>query len=78
MDIDPSIFDHAESTARAYYAATDADVRLLAEAWQHAYEDWASEMDARGYITPDGLQKKRGVEYGCGNPKCTDCYEPKR
>lgn len=25
---------------------------------------------------PKGLQPKPGVEYGCGNAACRDCYEP--
>lgn len=24
---------------------------------------------------PKGLQPRPGVEYGCGDPKCRDCYQ---
>lgn len=24
----------------------------------------------------DGIRRKRGVEVGCENPQCDDCYEP--
>lgn len=27
-------------------------------------------------IVPDGLQPCEGVEYGCGDSRCTDCYKP--
>ena len=46
MGIDPKIYADAEDIAKADHPhATDDDVRELAEAWQCAYEDWASDMD---------------------------------
>ena len=47
IGVDQNIWDRAEDTAKADHPeATESDVRTLAEAWQKAYEDWASDMDA--------------------------------
>lgn len=46
--VDSSIYERAEDTAKADYPnAADSDVRVLAEAFQLAYENWASDMDAK-------------------------------
>jgi hypothetical protein len=34
------------------------------------------ELDPDAPTPPAGLQPKPGVEYGCGDPQCADCYEP--
>lgn len=31
-------------------------------------------MDTVNYPPPNGLQKRRGVEYGCADASCSDCY----
>lgn len=48
ISVDSSIYERAEDTAQADYPnATTDDVRRLAVAFQRAYEDWASDMDAK-------------------------------
>lgn len=33
------------------------------------------QLDQDAPPVPDGLRPRDGVEFGCGNPTCTDCYE---
>lgn len=32
--------------------------------------------DTVNYPPPNGLQKRRGVEYGCADASCSECYTP--
>lgn len=34
-------------------------------------------LDPDAPDVPKGLRPRVGVEYGCGDPACRDCYEPK-
>lgn len=53
-DVDSNIYDRAEDTAKAdHLHATDDDIRRLAEAWQRAYEDWATDMDELDAEAPE-------------------------
>ena len=35
-----------------------------------------TQLDQDAPEVPEGLRPKRGVEYGCGQADCEDCYEP--
>lgn len=78
ISVDTSIYERAEETAKADYPnATDDDVRRLAEAFQRAYEDWASDMDAKTPHTfvvdkSDAPRVRHGAE---DIPHCWICGE---
>lgn len=39
-------------------------------------EHRAGRLDPDAPPVPPGLRARPGVEYGCGQASCTDCYEP--
>ncbi len=48
IGIDPTVFDAAVELAKRSFdpIVTGDEAHDLAEAWQRAYEDWASDIDA--------------------------------
>ena len=39
-------------------------------------EERFQQLDEDAPPMPKGLRPKEGVEYGCGELTCSDCYEP--
>ncbi len=52
--------------------AEDAWMQAVAIADEEGSEEWD---EANNPPAPEGLRKKYGVEVGCENPECLNCYE---
>lgn len=56
--------------------ALAGDLQSKARCQRVIAEAQAQREDQERYPVPAGLQRKPGVEYGCGEATCTGCYEP--